>query len=331
VRSGRLLIRVDDRHATYPLRIDPLVQQAKLTASDGADNDLFGAAVAVSPDTIAVGALGHSVDGNPSAGAVYVFQKSASGWAHATQSAELTVSGGAADDTLGDSVAISGDTIFAGATNRTVDGNQSQGAVYVFAKPASGWKNATQTAELVASDGRKADGLGAAVAASGDTVVAASDQHTVGNNVLQGEGYVFVKPASGWENSNESAILTSSDGAAGDSLGTSVAISGDTIALGALYHKVGANPKQGSAYVYAKPALGWTGIRQQTTELTATDGAAGDQFGHAVAVSGDTAFVGAPTLRSTSAARARRTCSSSRSVAGTRRRDRRRSWRHPTE
>jgi FG-GAP repeat len=42
LRSGQLLIRVDDRHATYPLRIDPLVQQAKLTASDGAANDLFG-------------------------------------------------------------------------------------------------------------------------------------------------------------------------------------------------------------------------------------------------------------------------------------------------
>jgi hypothetical protein len=124
--------------------------------------------------------------------------------------------------------------------------------------------------------------------------VATSDQHTVGQNFLQGEGYVFVKPASGWQNSNESAILRAGDGAAGDSLGASVAISGDTIALGAGNRKIGANPKQGSAYVYVKPAAGWSGIRQQTSELTAADGAAGDRLGFAVAVSGDTVFAGAP-------------------------------------
>ncbi len=294
LRSGRLLIKVDDRHAAYPLRIDPLVQQAQLTASDGAAMDFFSAA-AVSPDTIAVGAPGHSVAGNDAQGAVYVFQKPASGWAHATQSAELTVSGGAAEDSLGGSVAISGDTIFAGAANRTVDANSRQGAVYVFVKPASGWKDTTQTAELVASDGRGGDSLGAAVAASGDTVVAAADDHAVGNNVEQGEGYVFVKPASGWENSNESAILISSDGAAGDFLGESVAISGDTIALGALNHKVGANEDQGSAYLYTKPAAGWgqTKGNTETTELTATDGAAGDHLGSAVAIAGDTVFAGA--------------------------------------
>jgi hypothetical protein len=293
-RSDRLRIRVDDRHAVYPLRIDPLVQQAELTAGDGAAMDGFSAA-AVSSDTIAVGAPGHSVDGNDAQRAVYVFQNPASGWAHATQSAELTVSGGAAKDTLGGSVAISGDTIFAGAANRTVDAHSSQGAVYVFVKPASGWTNATQTAELVASDGRETDGLGAAVAASGDTVVTAADDHAVGNNVQQGEGYVFVKPASGWENSNESAILRSGDGAAGDELGASVAISGDTIALGALNHKVGANAEQGSAYVCTKPAAGWgeTKGNTETTELTATDGAAGDHLGSAVAISGDTVFAGA--------------------------------------
>ena len=294
LRSGRLLIMVDDRHAAYPLRIDPLVQQGQLTASDGAAMDFFSAA-AVSPDTIAVGAPGHSVAGNDAQGAVYVFQKPASGWAHATQSAELTVSGGAAEDSLGGSVAISGDTIFAGAANRSVDANSGQGAVYVFVKPASGWKDTTQTAELVASDGRGGDGLGAAVAASGDTVVAAADDHAVGNNVDQGEGYVFVKPAGGWENSNESAILISSDGAAGDFVGESVAISGDTIALGALNHKVGANADQGSVYVYTKPGAGWGQSKgnTETAELTATGGAAGDHLGSAVAISGDTVFAGA--------------------------------------
>ena len=293
LRGERLLIRVDDRHAAYPLRIDPLVQQAKLTASDGAAMDAFSA-VAVSADTIAVGAPGHSVAGTDAQGAVYVFQKPASGWGHVTQSAQLTVANAPEGVSLGGSVAISGDTVFAGAPNRTVT-NSKQGAVYVFVKPASGWKDATQTAELTASDGRESDQLGTAVAASGDTLVAASSDHTVGDNVDQGEGYVFVKPASGWENSNESAILTGGDGAARDFFGTSVAIAGDTVAIGAAEHKVGANAEQGSAYLYTKPAAGWGQgkIDSETTELTTTDGGAGDHLGSAVAISGDTVFAGA--------------------------------------
>ena len=288
-----LLIRVDDRHAAYPLRIDPLIQQAELTASDGAAMDGFSAA-AVSPDTIAVGAPGHSVAGNDAQGAVYVFQNAVRlGACHAERRADRVRR--SLKIILGGSVAISGNTIFAGAANRTVDANSGRAPCTCSSslRPAGGtpprprnWSRPT-----VARPTR----LGAAVAASGDTVVAASDDHTVGNNVQQGEGYVFVKPASGWENSNESAILTSSDGAAGDLLGASVAISGDTIALGALNHKVGANAEQGSAYVYTKPAAGWgeTKGNTETTELTATDGAAGDHLGSAVAISGDTVFAGA--------------------------------------
>ena len=285
LRSGQLLIRVDDRHAAYPLRIDPLVQQAELTASDGAANDLFWAAVAVSPDTIAVGAPGHSVAGNVNAGAVDVFQKPASGWAHAMQSAELTVSGGAANDNLGGSVAISGDTIFAGAENRTVDGNQFRGAVYVFVKPASGWTDATQSAELVASDGRGRDGLGAAVAASGDTVVTGSDRPHRRQERPPGRGIRVRQTCLRLGEQQRVRDPHQQRRRRRGLLGESVAISGDTIALGALNHKVGANAEQGSAYVYTKPAAGWgeTKGSTETTELTATDGAALDHLGFAVA------------------------------------------------
>lgn len=74
---------------------------------------------------------------------MYVFVKPASGWANATQ----TASDGLTDDSFG-SVSISGDTIVAGALDHKVGANLDQGAVYMFVKPASGWKNATQTAEL---------------------------------------------------------------------------------------------------------------------------------------------------------------------------------------
>jgi hypothetical protein len=64
VNGERLLIRVDDTEAAYPVVIDPFIQTAKLTASDGAVDDRFGQSVAISGDTIVVGAYGdNSVQG----------------------------------------------------------------------------------------------------------------------------------------------------------------------------------------------------------------------------------------------------------------------------
>jgi hypothetical protein len=96
LRDGRVLVRVDDRGARYPVRVDPFVQQAELSASDGAggspNGNRFGYSVAVSGNTVVVGAPFHAVGSLPQgvqAGAVYVFQKPAGGWANATQTAEL--------------------------------------------------------------------------------------------------------------------------------------------------------------------------------------------------------------------------------------------------
>ena len=109
--------------------------------------------MAVSGDKIVVGA---SADGrHNAAGAAYVFVKPAGGWASETEAAKLTASDGAAS-TLGNSVAVSGDTVVAGAPSATVNGNIEQGAAYVFVKPAGGWANETEAAKLTASDGAAA-------------------------------------------------------------------------------------------------------------------------------------------------------------------------------
>ena len=151
--SGRLQLRVDDRRAIYPVRIDPFVQAAALTSSDGAAGDLGGRAVAISGNTIVVGAETHTVGPNQGAGAVYVFTEPSGGWANATQTAELTATEATSghEHHLGNSVGISGNTIVAGAPG--AGPHPSQGAAYVFAKPAGEWKDATQTAELIGSDG----------------------------------------------------------------------------------------------------------------------------------------------------------------------------------
>jgi hypothetical protein len=90
----------------------------------------------------------------------------------------------------------------------------------------------------------------------------------------------------------EIAKLTASDGAAGDNFGQSVSIYGDTVVVGARFDDIGANSNQGSAYIFERNQGGvdnWGMV----VKLTASDGEAGDSFGEAISISGDTIAVGA--------------------------------------
>ena len=432
LRDGRMLVRVDDRGAQYPVRIDPFVQQAELTASDGVGlnggrgGDLLGYSVATSGNTVVVGAPYHKANSEPYSGALYVFQMPAAGWASATQTAELTDATLGGDVELGFSVAISSDghTITAGApagseapaqqhgngvnTQGTVDvftttggwtststpsarltvtGAPStesplggelgwsvaisgstivagapydgsaypyDGVAYVFSEPGSGWSgpqtqaaeltehaplanedefgwsvgisgstivvgapayagasrqaqgaafvftgpwsgDQTETAQLLARDPTSNDLFGTSVAVSGNTVVAGAYNHEVGSNPGQGAVYVFAMPTSGpWVSTTQTAELTASDGQAGDELGWSVAISGNTIVTGARARQIGSNHGQGAAYVFTKPSGGWRTTSADTAQLTAGDGVTEDSLGDSVAVSGTTIVAGAP-------------------------------------
>jgi hypothetical protein len=148
-----------------------------------------------------------------------------------------------------------------------------------------------QLAKLTSSDGRYGDWFGYSVSISGDTLVAGAPATSYGSG--PGAAYVFVKPASGWTNMTQTAKLTASDGANGDNFGYTVSISGNTIAVGADQAMIGVNSAQGAAYVFVEPASGWTNMTQ-TAKLTASDGAAGDNLGNAVAISGSTVVAGAP-------------------------------------
>ncbi|HEX6460398.1 MAG TPA: FG-GAP repeat protein [Thermoleophilaceae bacterium] len=284
LHAGRLAIKVDDRGAPYPLRVDPFVQQVELSGPSGAPGDFFGAAVAISGDTVAVSAPGRTVNGHSQQGEVYLFVRPAGGWAAATLTAVLTASDGGANDQLGLSLGISGDAVVAGAPGNAL----AKGAVYVFVKPPSGWTSMTQTAKLTASDGAATEGFGTAVGISGDTIVAGPSQHTQISR--KGEAYVFVKPVSGWTDMTQTAALTASDAANNDFLGVSVAISGDTIVVGAS----GRNSSQGAVYLYEKPDTGWGDASTESAKLLASDGAANDLFGTSVAIDGGTVVVGAP-------------------------------------
>ena len=164
--GSQVAIRINDRSAHYPLTVDPTwTQIAEFTASDGAANDYFGTAVAVSGQIALVGAPNRTVSGHVDQGSVYVFTLSGSFW---TQSAELTSSDGAADDDFGLSVALSGTTAVVGALGHTASGHSGQGEIYVFNLSGGTW---TQTTELTSSDGTASDNFGESVAISGNNIV----------------------------------------------------------------------------------------------------------------------------------------------------------------
>jgi hypothetical protein len=200
----------------------------------------------------------------------------------AMQEAKLVASDGAAQDRFGTSVALSGDTALVGSFLDELGPNMGRGSAYVFVRSAGVW---AQQQKLTASDGGA--NFGYAVALSGDTALVGSylDDGSFGE-LACGSAYVFVRSGAVW---TEQQKLTASDGAAGDHFGWSVALSGDTAIVGAIYDNIGASTYQGSAYVFVRSGAVWT----EQQKLTASDGAAADVFGYAVALSGDTALVGA--------------------------------------
>ena len=265
-------------------------QVATLTATDGADDDVFGYSVAVDGDTVAVGAYGDD-DAASGSGSVYVFTKPAAGWASASGNIKLTASDAAANDWFGHSVAVDGDTVVVGAPKDDHYSSANGGSAYVFTKPAAGWASASGNVKLTAFDGAASDEFGWSVAVHGDTVaVGAYADDDAGS--ASGSAYVFTKPAGGWASASGNVKLTASDAAANDWFGHSVAVAGDTVVAGAPQDD-DAGSASGSAYVFAKPAAGGWASAGETFKLTANDGAASDEFGYSVAVDGDTVAAGA--------------------------------------
>jgi hypothetical protein len=157
--GDRITLTVNDAGAIYPITIDPLVQQAYLKASNTEAGDQFGLAVAISGDTVVVGAPtedsnatgvnGNQGDNNAaSSGAAYVFVRNGTTW---SQQAYLKASNTGAGDLFGRAVAISGDTIVVGANGEDSDGtgvngnrqgnnsSSSSGAAYVFVRNGTTW------------------------------------------------------------------------------------------------------------------------------------------------------------------------------------------------
>ncbi len=274
-----------------------------LTASDRQALDNFGVAVDIDGDTMAIGAYseeGGAGDPRPRAGAVYLYERNHGGPGNWGETKKLTSSDTQMDDRFGNSVAIEGDTLVAGAFYEAgpyIPLSQT-GAAYVFGRNHGGAGNWGEIKKLTASDTEQFDRFGVDVAISGSTVLIGSylESGGPGGPVFQsGAAYVFERDHGGADNWGELRKLTASDAQIGDQFGISVAIEGDIAIVGADMEDGGFGdplPGAGATYVFERSSGGF-GAWGETSKITAWDAQTDDGFGEVVALEGGTAVVGA--------------------------------------
>jgi hypothetical protein len=200
---------------------------------------------------------------------------------NATEVAKLLARDAASGDVFGFSVAASNDVAVIGAQFDDDAGSLS-GSAYVYERINGVW---VQQAKLTASDAVAGDRFGYAVSASNGTIVVGAPYDDV-RGIEQGSVYVFTRTSIGWFGQ---AKLTANQAVGLDHFGNSVSVSGDTVLIGAADDDdVGSD--DGSAYVYVRVNGEWI----QQARLTPSDATAGDRFGFAVSVLGDTAVISAP-------------------------------------
>lgn len=245
-------------------------QQAKLLAADPSEDGRFGSSVSIAGDTAVVGSFGE----DNFTGAVYVFTRNMSGvW---TQQARLVADGAGLGSQFGIEVAVSGDTLVAGAST-----DPPGGSAYVFTRNGEQW---TQQAKLTADDTEASDGFGQSVAISGDTVVVGAifDDDS---GFASGSAYVFTRSSGTWA---QQAKVLASDGTELDRFGRSVALANDVMVVGA-WGDSELGPLAGSAYVFSREGDEWT----QEAKLQAADTVGGDRFGLNVSIDRNIVVVGA--------------------------------------
>lgn len=252
-----------------------IYEQRKLTAADGRSPDRFGHAMDVSGRFALIGtAPDDSPSARPEREAAHVFERVGDGWVERTRLAPPN--DGQVRD-FGRTVAIDGDTAVIGAPTEG-----GAGAVHVYVRNGGEW---ISQARLTPESGSN-DRFGAAVAAQGNVIVVGAPWAQVESAGGAGAAYVFVRQGTTW---STAARLTAPAGFSGDEFGFAVAVSGDVVLVGAPDAGPHHASENGLAYVFARQGDSWA--IEQT--LVAPDAANGSLFGHAVALDGDRALVGA--------------------------------------
>ena len=258
------------------------VMQAQVSEAEGS----FGWSVAIgnlhlrsNPHAAIVGAPNNS-DRGDSAGAAFVYAPSGGTW---KQQAKLTADDAASTNNFGHAVAIDGNTAIVGSP-KSDDAGKNSGSAYIFVRDGARWK---QQAKLLPNDLGGSDAFGEDVFVSGRTAVVGAAQHSHGGLRFPGAAYVFVREGERWV---QKAKLTANDAAKSDRFGHSVALSGNTIIVGAPLHDTPSGKDAGAAYIFVPDGDSW----KQQAMLTPAKAGAANQLGFGVATTGNIAILGAP-------------------------------------
>jgi len=297
-------------------------QQAFLKAPTITTDERFGRSVALSGDTLVVGAPAppNSATGKPvGSGSVYVYTRSGTTW---TQQADLKASNAEVSDRFGSSVALDANTLVVGASGEdstvqwvipgspdetaTRNGAIDSGAVYVFTRANEVW---TQQAYVKAANAGEGDGFGNSVALAGDTFVVGAESEASAATGINGDQednsasssgavYVFTLGNNGWV---QEAYVKASNTGAGDRFGWSVALVGNTLTVGAPFEDSSATginsrvddnnaPGSGAVYLFTRVTGSW----RQEAYVKALNAKRDDNFGSALGLTGGILVVGAP-------------------------------------
>jgi hypothetical protein len=247
----------------------------RLFASDGGEGDQFGISVAISGDTILIGADRYTDGFMFDAGAAYVFVQDANTW---TQQARLVASDREQFDRFGFSASLSGDTAVLGAFHHDVDGVTSSGAAYVFVRQDGQW---SEEAQLAPSKGYHGGDFGFSVAVWGDTAVGGAPDAGGAPDNGPGRAYVFARQNGLW---TETAELASPNPKTDGAFGISVTVEGQTLAVAERYDS-------GSVHVFAGDGGQWPYVQT----LRPYDPITAGDFGWSVSLEADLMAIGAPT------------------------------------
>ncbi len=255
----------------FPISNLMLAEARKIVAGDGAAGDFFGEHIAISGDTAVVGSIDVT---NVERGAAYVFERNEGGADNWGLVKKLTGSDIAIGERFGNAVDISQDTIIVGVSAQ----NGSRGAVYVFERDQGGADNWGETKKIISSDGMASLLFGRGVAISQDTIISGA----AGNGNI-GQAHIFDRNNGGANNWGETKKLTPSDTTMNQGFGQRVAISNDTVIVGA--------PNNDSAYIFDRNnggANNWG----ETKKLTASDSPSSELFARSISISSDTVVIG---------------------------------------
>jgi hypothetical protein len=244
-----------------------VTELAQLADPAGAAGDALGWSAALDDGALVLGA-----PGDDPGGSALVFRGAGHEW---ELDAHLQAPGGRVGDAFGAAVGLSGDAALVGAP-----GTGAAGAAWVFVPGPSGWE---VQAPLAAPGAAAGDDFGAAVALAGDTAAVGAPGRDAPGAADAGAVYVFARSGAAW---SLQALLVATGAGPGDAFGSALALQGDTLLVGGPQAAAGG---PGAAWVFVRSGTTWS----EQARLAASDAAPGDAFGASVALSGDTALVGA--------------------------------------